>query len=208
MRKRAYGQLDSEMPLPRYFLFAGGALLALLWAANWLLPVPASNTLANSDVNLPAIRIHSELKGPPALVIAADQSGIGSIATAQHIVVSPEVVTPESALDKALAHRDAGSASHVIANRPVDPNEQRTSERQPQNARRVRAAGLARTTAPVRGSPVRAGPDRAFLASGSQFGQTFAQFVPRSAKQSGRGKTSASRRSAAAANSPPPFEQW
>jgi hypothetical protein len=207
MRKRAYGQLDSVMPLPRYFLFAGGALLALLWAANWLLPVSASNTLANSDVNPPAIRIHSELKGPPALVIAAGQSGIGSIA-AQHVGVSPEIVPPESALDKALAHRDAGSASHVIANRPVDANEQRTSERQPQNARRARAAGLARTTAPVRGSPVRAEPDRAFLASGSQFGQTFAQFVPRSAKQSGRGKTSASRRSAAAANSPPPFEQW
>jgi hypothetical protein len=206
MRKRAYGQLDPVMPLPRYFLFAGGALLALLWAANWLLPLPASNTLANSDVNPPAIRIHSELKGPPALVIAAGQSGVGSIA-AQHVVVSPEVVTPESALDKALAHRDAGSASHVIANRPVDPNEQRTSERQPQNARRVRAAGLARTTAPVRGSPVHAEPDRAFLASGPLFRQTFAQFVPRSAKQSGRG-TSASRRSAAAASSPPPFEQW
>jgi hypothetical protein len=53
MKKRAYGQLDSEMPLRRYFLFVAGALLTLLLAANWLLPVPASNELTNSHRNLP-----------------------------------------------------------------------------------------------------------------------------------------------------------
>jgi hypothetical protein len=208
MRRRGYGQLDSEMPLARYFLFAGGALLTLLLAANWLVPVPALNELTNSDVNLPPIRIHSELKGPPAVVIDTGQSGIGSI-PAQHVVVSPEVVPSESALDKAGANPDAGSASHVAATRlAVDPNEQRTSERQRQNARRVRAASLARMSAPVRGSPVHVEPDRASLASGSEFRQTFAQFVPRSAKQPGRAEIAASRRSAAVTNSPLPFERW
>ena len=194
MRRRAYGQLDSEMPLQRYFLFAGGALLTLLLAANWLVPVPASNETTNSDVNLPPIRIHSELKGPTAVVIDTRQSGIGSI---------------PAQLDEAGAQPDAGSASHVATTRlAVDPNEQRTSERRRQNARRVRAASLARTPGPVSGSPVHVEPDRASLASGSEFRQTFAQFVPRSAKQRGRAETAASRRLAAVKNSPLPFERW
>jgi hypothetical protein len=41
------------MPSQRYFLFAGGALLTLLLTANWLVPVPVSNELTKSDVNLP-----------------------------------------------------------------------------------------------------------------------------------------------------------
>jgi hypothetical protein len=54
---RAHGQINSEMPLRQYFLFVGGALLTLLFAANWLMPLPASSELINSDVKLPVIRI-------------------------------------------------------------------------------------------------------------------------------------------------------
>jgi hypothetical protein len=209
MRRRAYGQPDSEMPLQRYFLFAGGALLTLLLTANWLVPVPVSNELTKSDVNLPPIRIHSELKGPAAVVIDTGQSGIGPIA-AQRIVVSPEVVPSESALVTAEAQPYAGLASHVATARlAVNSNEQRTSESQRQNAHRVRAASLARRPVPVSVSPVYIGePDRASLASGYEFRQTFAQFVPLSAKQRGRAETATSRRLAAVKNSRLPFERW
>jgi hypothetical protein len=111
MKKRAYGQLDSEMPLRRYFLFAGGALLTLLLAANWLLPVPASNELTNSHVNLPPIRIHSELKGPAAVVIDTGKSGIEPIPAHRDVVVSTDVASSESVLDEALARSRCGCPS-------------------------------------------------------------------------------------------------
>ena len=57
------------MPLRSYFVFVGAALLIVLLAGNWLLPSPSSNALINSDPHLPTIRIHSELKGPDAVVI-------------------------------------------------------------------------------------------------------------------------------------------
>jgi hypothetical protein len=190
MRKRAYGQLDSEMPLRRYFLLAGGALLTLLLAANWLLPVPASNELTNSHVNLPPIRIHSELKGPAAVVIDTGKSGIGPTPAHRDVVVSPDVASSESAPDDALAHPDAAAHPKVAANKPsLAPNEQSTGERRRQNVRKLRAAGMARTRAHVRGPPVHVEPENSMLASGSEFSQTFAQFVPRSAKHPGQAKS-------------------
>jgi hypothetical protein len=209
MRKRAYGQLDSEMPLRRYFLFAGGALLTLLLAANWLLPVPASNELTNSHVNLPPTPIHSELKGPAAVVIDTGKSGIEPIPAHRDVVVSPDVASPESALDEALVHPDAAAHPKVAANKPpLAPNEQSTGERRRQNVRKLGAAGLARTRAHLRGPPVGVEPDNSMLASGSEFSGTFAQFVPRSAKPLGPGEVVAGRRSAAVSNSPLSFEQW
>jgi hypothetical protein len=58
-----------EMPLRQYFLFAGGALLSLLLAANAVFTPPASNKNGIVEPQLPQIRIHSEHKGPEAIVI-------------------------------------------------------------------------------------------------------------------------------------------
>ena len=66
---RAHQERDPGIPLRSYFLFVGGALLALLFAANWLLPSSPSDARIGSAQNLPNIRIHSELKGPEAVVI-------------------------------------------------------------------------------------------------------------------------------------------
>jgi hypothetical protein len=44
---RAHGQLSSEMPLRQYALSVGGALIGMLFAANWLLPPAASNEIIN-----------------------------------------------------------------------------------------------------------------------------------------------------------------
>jgi len=66
---RAHQQRDPGIPLRSYFLFVGGALLALLFATSWLLPLPPSDARIGSVQNLPNIRIHSALKGPEAVVI-------------------------------------------------------------------------------------------------------------------------------------------
>jgi hypothetical protein len=67
------------MPIARYFVFVGGALLALLVAANWYfvdvpggastLPVEYSRLLPRAeDFN---IRIHSDQKWPEKLLLDA-----------------------------------------------------------------------------------------------------------------------------------------
>ena len=52
--------IDSELPLKRYFLCVGGALLTLLFVVDALMPRPRSGAM------LPRIRIHSEHKVPEA----------------------------------------------------------------------------------------------------------------------------------------------
>jgi hypothetical protein len=188
MKKRAHGQLDSEMPLRRYFLFAGGALLTLLLAANWLLPLPASNELTNSRVKLPAIRIHSELRGPQAVVIDMSKSNVGPMLAHEDAVV-PQGVTPsEATVDEVFAQPDAPSRPQTAA------NERKTNEGQRQSTRKLRAASLERRPTSIHGSRMHVEPNIASLRSGSEFGETFAQFVPRSLKQPRRGEAIAGRR--------------
>jgi hypothetical protein len=56
------------MPVLRYFLYVGGALLALLLICNTVLPqAPATNGLVSS-ADTPAIRIHSDQKWPERVV--------------------------------------------------------------------------------------------------------------------------------------------
>ena len=61
-----------QLPLQRYFLFAGGALLILLFATDWVAS-PLKGEHVKSEVRLPVIRIHSERKGPEAVVFDTTQ---------------------------------------------------------------------------------------------------------------------------------------
>ncbi len=56
------------MPVVRYVIFTGGALLALLLLADWYLPRPPLHA-AGADAAHPLIRIHSENKWPAAVNI-------------------------------------------------------------------------------------------------------------------------------------------
>jgi hypothetical protein len=72
------------MPVLRYFLYVGGALLALLLVFNAVLPqAPATNSLISS-AETPAIRIHSDQKWPEPVVFDTSQPTIAqpTIATA------------------------------------------------------------------------------------------------------------------------------
>jgi len=56
------------MPLLRYFIYVGGALLTLLLVSNAVLPqVPLPGTLTSAS-DLPPVRIHSERKLPDKVV--------------------------------------------------------------------------------------------------------------------------------------------
>jgi hypothetical protein len=153
MSKRpAQGQLDSTMPLRQYFLFVGGALLMLLLAANWLLPPATPNKLTTSRVRLPTIRIHSELKGPEAVVIDTTSSRMASVHAREDVVVRQAVAPSESVADEAFAQRDASSRLQLVA------DGQRTGEAERQGARKLKAAELeSRPTS--HGSPMRGKPN-------------------------------------------------
>jgi hypothetical protein len=81
LSRHASSIVEPELPLGAYFLSVGGALLLLLLAADWVLPAPVTRPLTDSHSALPPIRIHSEMRGPDAVVIAdsaADVSDTGS----------------------------------------------------------------------------------------------------------------------------------
>jgi hypothetical protein len=182
-------QLDAEMPLRQYFLFVGGALLALLFVVNWL--VPASNERTDSAVNFPPIRIHSERKGPEAVVIDTSKSTIEPTLAASGDMVAPQVVTPhKSPLDEAFTDPD------TLSPQQADANEQnKTHQGQLQTNRKVMDARLERRPAlSHRADPAHVEPvPTTFVHSSPDFRETFAQLVPRPLKQAGRGETNARR---------------
>ena len=99
------------MPLLRYFLFAGGSLLALLLVANAALPAVPTDGGLTSGTDLPPIRIHSERKLPDRVVF--DTSVVTPTQAAAAPVVVAEAKPPTQAprvqapVQPAMADRSA-----------------------------------------------------------------------------------------------------
>ena len=135
--RRSRAQLDAEMPLRQYFLFVGGALLALLFVANWL--VPASRERADSAVNFPPIRIHSDWKGPEAVVIDTSKSMLAPMLAVHEDVVAPQAINSE----EAAAPSETRMLQQTEASEQTKTREDRTS-RQVAEARKERRTVLTR----------------------------------------------------------------
>jgi len=81
------------MPLFRYFVFVGGALLALLLISDVVLPqVPLPGNLTSGS-DLPAVRIRSERKWPDRIVIntSAPMPASAAVANAEMAPAPPAV---------------------------------------------------------------------------------------------------------------------
>jgi hypothetical protein len=111
------------MPLARYFLFVGGALLALLFLVDACLPeLPVSE---QADMHLTIIRIHSEQKWPQRIVYDT------SIPT---IIPAPEtgradVSPPAAVADVSTKTRQAFAQ--------LQRSDQRNREPKPQRQRKI-----------------------------------------------------------------------
>jgi hypothetical protein len=123
---RAHGSHDSELPLKGYFLWVGGALLTLLFAADWLVSPPTPNALINSHVTLPPIRIHSESKAPdavdlrPAIVAAlTDDTAVPTHRSSSADAPAAETFQQQS--PSILSHGDENDGSPASAVEPA-PN--------------------------------------------------------------------------------------
>jgi hypothetical protein len=69
LAKCASSALASQIPLRGYFVSVGLALLLLLLVVNRMSPAPSPGQATELQSALPRIRIHTEAKGPEAVVI-------------------------------------------------------------------------------------------------------------------------------------------
>ena len=121
-RIQAQAMTALELPLRRYFLFVGGGLLALLFLLDAVLP-PSGKQSSASEPNFPVIRIHSEVKGPPAVVIDASQRMIVPVIVAQDdspTAPAPFVV-PDSRVRESFAQFVLSSNRQTGASEPKKP---------------------------------------------------------------------------------------
>ena len=88
--------IDSELPLKRYFLYVGAALLTVLFAVDALMPRPANEIFASGPV-LPRIRIHSERKGPEAVIIDTNQRVVPPLTVQAELQLTPQTFAPANA---------------------------------------------------------------------------------------------------------------
>jgi hypothetical protein len=111
------------MPLARYFLFVGGALLALLFLVDACLPeLPVAE---RADTHLAIIRIHSEQKWPQRIVYDT------SIPT-----IIPALETARAGISPPAAVADVSTKARQ-AFAQLQRSDQRTREPKPQRQRKI-----------------------------------------------------------------------
>ena len=94
------------MPIFRYFFFVGGALLALLFAANYVLSTsPVTQAIATASNEQPLIRIRSDRHLPERVVLDTSQPTIAAPAVKIAAVAAPQ--PPVESMSPALAEISA-----------------------------------------------------------------------------------------------------
>jgi len=94
------------MPIFRYFIFVGGALLALLFAANYVMPSePVAQAVAAAGNDQPLIRIRSDRHLPERVVLDTTQPTIAAPAVKTVSAAAPQ--SQDSASAAALAEMSA-----------------------------------------------------------------------------------------------------
>ncbi len=110
------------MPLARYFVFVGGVLLALLFVVDAVLPqLPAADAnRADTAVDKPIIRIHSDRKWPERVVFDTNIPTIVPAQTVKAEVVVPTPV-PATAADASAKVRVREAFAQFVPPEPKKP---------------------------------------------------------------------------------------
>jgi hypothetical protein len=88
-----------EMPILRYFVYVGGALLALLFVCDAVLPKEPALATNVAAADHPLIRIHSERKWPKPIVFDTSMPRIAPV------VVASNATAPAATADIAAKAR-------------------------------------------------------------------------------------------------------
>jgi hypothetical protein len=117
------------MPVARYFLFVGGALLALLLAVNALVPEQAvvASQAVSSSVDKTVVRIRSDQKLPERVVYD----------TSLPTIVPPRAVTAQAVVPPVPASADATAQARVRETFAQFVPEAKKPEPQVQRKRRI-----------------------------------------------------------------------
>jgi hypothetical protein len=115
----------------RYFLFVGGALLALLFFSNAYFPNLPVEVKADSEH--PAIRIHSDRKWPEAVVFDTSRP---TIVPAQSAVAIAPTPPDADVLGKERA-RNAYAALNPADQKQAQTSDPNKPEKKPQRKRRI-----------------------------------------------------------------------
>lgn len=120
------------MPLLRYFLYVGGALLALLFISNATLPqVPLPSTLISGS-DLPTVRIHSDRKWPERVVFDTNIPTVGPLTVAK-APAQPTLaeISAKGRVRDAFAQLPPGKAVSQVESRPSSPKNEAMAASQP-----------------------------------------------------------------------------
>ena len=82
----------NKVPIGRYIAFVGSLLLAMLFIADWLLPVGPTQSVTSGEANKPIIAIKSDHKWPER--IAFDTSAPTIVAQTPPVVADAPVTHP------------------------------------------------------------------------------------------------------------------
>jgi hypothetical protein len=112
------------MPLLRYFVFVGGALLALLFVSNAFVPKAPDEVRADSEFDKSTIRIQSERKWPARVVFDTNQPTIIPAPAATASVQAPAAVADISSkarMREAFAQLPPPAATRAQLSDPKKP---------------------------------------------------------------------------------------
>ena len=123
------------MPVVRYFLFVGGALLALLLIANAWLPAEPPAVGSRAAVDRPTIRIHSDRKWPDRVVFDTTRPTITPALAP--VVVAEAPLPPKSESDQ----QSKGQVRQAFAQLRSNPSPDEHRGREPKRKRRSVARG-------------------------------------------------------------------
>jgi hypothetical protein len=130
-----------KMPVLRYFMFVGGALLALLLIANVWLPAVPSTEDSHPAIDRSVIRIHSDHKWPERVVFDTTRP---TITPAPASVPAPAVVAEVPSPPK--SENDEHSKGHVRqAFAQLRPNSSPDEHRDREQKRKRRPMAVAKS---------------------------------------------------------------
>ncbi len=100
------------MPLARYFLFVGAALLTLLFISDAYLPKLPATDRTEAAADLPTIRIHSDRKWPERVVFDTSISPVTPVQLAKTEAAAP-VQAPTTVADASAKVRAQDSFAQL-----------------------------------------------------------------------------------------------
>jgi hypothetical protein len=147
------------MPIFRYFMFVGGALLALLFVADFALPKPpAEQSIVTASNDLPLIRIRSERKLPERVVLDTSQPTIAPPTVTAAAVVAPQPPV-QASISPALSEMSAKARvretfAQFVPEPKVDATSVKKADAKPQAAPKRKVAKTRWAPSPLFGRPM------------------------------------------------------